>query len=201
MTNNSKPQDKVMASGRIVNKDDMRKHYKSIRAGMPEGDRAIKSRIVAELFLSSDIYQKAKVLMLYMPLGNETDTRDIIKTALADGKDVILPVTDGKSGIITPVYIDCKTVYVKGSLSISEPESGEMADVAEIDVFVVPGIVFDRKGGRIGFGKGCYDRLLKDAPGIKIGCCYDFQVCDEVCKDANDISMDYLLTEKGMIKC
>ncbi len=201
MASNPKPQDKVIASGRIMNKDDMRKHYKSIRAGMSGGDRAIKSRIVAQLFLSSDIYQKAKVFMLYMPLSNETDTRDIIKSALADGKKVVLPVTDRKSGIITPVYIDSKTVYVKGSLSISEPESGEVADVEEIDVFVVPGIAFDRKGGRIGFGKGCYDRLLKDAHGIKIGYCYDFQVCDEVCKDTNDVCMDCLLTEKGMIKC
>ncbi|MBE7012755.1 MAG: hypothetical protein E7416_01560, partial [Ruminococcaceae bacterium] len=113
-----------------MTKQQIRQEYRIKRDRANKDDIVEKSRIAAELFLSSDIYQKAEVLMLYMPLGNEMDTQDIIKTALADGKKVVLPVTDGKSGIITPVYIDSKTAYVKGSLSIYEPESGDVADAA-----------------------------------------------------------------------
>ena len=90
---------------------------------------------------------------------------------------------------------------MKGAFSVYEPDSAELADINEIDVVIVPGVAFDKSGTRIGFGKGCYDRFLKQISSVKIGFCYEFQICDKIIADEHDINMDYLVTEKGLIKC
>jgi len=66
---------------------------------------------------------------------------------------------------------------------------------------IVPGIAFDKAGSRIGFGKGCYDMFLDGLNAVKIGFCYDFQVMDEIPSDDHDIRMDFLVTEKGVLRC
>ena len=64
----------------------------------------------------------------------------------------------------------------------------------------MPGIAFDKHGARVGFGKGCYDKFLAKTQAVKVGFCYDFQLCDEIETDKHDILMDYLVSEKGILK-
>lgn len=158
-----------------------------------------KSFRACDNFLASDIYKNSKILMLYMPLGNETDTTKIIKRAYEDGKKVVFPVTERESGVITPYFADENAVFEKGAFNVNEPKNGAKADLPDIDVILVPGIAFDRKGARVGFGKGCYDRLLKDTDAVKAGFCYDFQVCDGIPAEKHDVTMDFLVTETEMI--
>ena len=139
--------------------------------------------------------------MLYMPLRNETDTKAIINQAFLDEKKVIFPVTDEKSGIITPYYATENTEFSKGGFSVFEPLGTEIANEKNIDVIIVPGIAFSKNGARIGFGKGCYDKLLKNTAAIKIGYCYSFQVYDEIPTDIYDIPMDYIISENAIINC
>ncbi len=160
-----------------------------------------KSEAGSDIFLNTDIYKNAGTIMLYLPLGNEIDTSKILKTAFADGKRCILPVTDQKTGVITPCEVDEGTEFKKGAFSVLEPIEKKIVEKELIDVFLVPGIAFDKKGARVGFGKGCYDRLLCDISAIKIGYCYDFQICDEIPSEGHDIKMDFLITESGLIRC
>ena len=139
--------------------------------------------------------------MLYKRLGNETDTNRIINQAFLDKKRLVFPVTDEKSGKITPYYADSSTEFVSGGFSVSEPESIEIATPKDIDIIIVPGIAFDKTGARVGFGKGCYDMFLPKTKAVKIGFCYDFQLADSVPSDKHDIKMDYIITEKGIIDC
>lgn len=178
----------------------LRKQYLKERSRMVREDVAEKSRQAAQNFVQSPWFNSARVLMLYMPLGNETDTKDIIQAAYRDGKTVCFPVTD-ESGIITPYQAEEDSDFKKGGFSVREPQHTEPIEKACIDVVVVPGIAFDKKGGRIGFGKGCYDRFLKETKATKIGYCYDEQVVEEVPKDSNDIRMDYIITPSGIIAC
>ena len=85
--------------------------------------------------------------------------------------------------------------------SVLEPCGTETADIKKIDAVLVPGIAFDKNGARVGFGKGCYDRFLKNVSAIKIGVCYDFQICEKICDEEHDIKMDFLISENGMYKC
>lgn len=182
-------------------KNEIRKTNKIKRSLMKKGEVLEKSRKACANFLKSEIYKNAKQIMLYMPLGNETDTSDITNKALTDGKKLILPVTDEKTCKITPCYYEKGSELSKGAFSIKEPCVKDVADISKIDVILVPGIAFDRNGGRVGFGKGCYDRFLKNTPAIKIGFCYEMQICKSISEDEHDVEMDYIITETGIFRC
>ena len=159
-----------------------------------------KSMQASRIFLQSEIYKNAKQIMLYLPLDNEMDTNFIMECAFNDKKNVVLPVTDAKSGIITPCLVTKKTQFAKGAFSVYEPLDKKVADMSKTDVIVVPGIAFNKRGERIGFGKGCYDRLLRDTKTIRVGFCYDFQICEEFKGEEHDVAMNFLISNSGMIK-
>ncbi len=179
-------------------KNQIRKQNKEKRRAMSKDEAREKSSAAARAFTEWDIYKNSKQIMVYLPLGNETDTKDVVLAAFRDGKRLVLPVTDAKTGIITPCIYEKDTKLIKGAFSVSEPASIVPADMSKTDVVLVPGIAFDKSGNRVGFGKGCYDRLLKDATAIKVGYCYDFQVCDEIPACEYDVKMDFLVTENGI---
>ncbi len=180
-------------------KNQIREQSKLKRREMDKAEVLEKSKMAARAFLESEIYKNAKQLMVYLPLGNETDTMDIIDVAFRDEKRLVLPVTDPESGVITPVLYEKDTKLIKGAFSVTEPVDTNPADMSKTDVVIVPGIAFDRLGNRVGFGKGCYDRLLKDTTAFKVGFCYDFQICDKIPACEYDVKMDFLVTENGLI--
>lgn len=181
-------------------KNQIRNEMKVKRRFMEKNEVAEKSHKAAEIFLNSEIYKSARVIMLYMPLGNETDTSEIIKRAFADGKSLVLPVTEEKTGKITAVAFEENTFLEKGGFSVTEPKNSVEVKKSEIDVVIVPGIAFDKNGARVGFGKGCYDMFLADSRATKVGLCYEFQVFEEIPADLHDVKMDFILTETGLIE-
>ncbi len=183
----------------MVNKIEVRKSIKAQRKEMSAAQVKEKSQKISKLFLDSSIYQAAKQLMIYMPLGNEVDTEVIVQSAFTDGKQLLFPVTDAESGELTPYYADENTEFKKGAFSVNEPQSERKADIKKIDVVVVPGIAFDRKGNRVGFGKGCYDKFLSKTDAVRVGICYDFQLCEAIETNENDVKMDFLITENELI--
>lgn len=182
-------------------KNEIRKANKERRAQMSREEVAEKSFAAAQLFLSSQLYKNARQIMLYMPLGNETDTSAIITAAFNDKKAVVLPVTDKASGEITAYEVWKDTAFEKGAFSILEPQNAKKADISKTDVILVPGIAFAKNGTRVGFGKGCYDRFLAKVDAVKAGFCYDFQLCDFVETERHDVKMDYIVTENELIEC
>lgn len=139
--------------------------------------------------------------MLYMPLGNEVLTQKMIENAFADGKTVLVPVTDGETFEISAHKIEQDTKFEEGVFSLKEPKFKKLFDKYKIDVVLVPGVAFSRRGTRIGFGKGCYDRFLKECKATKVGFCYEFQLTEKIISDSFDIDMNYIVTEKEFIDC
>ena len=183
-----------------MKKEELRKINKIKRKEMLSYEVNEKSKMAAEVLLNSEIYKNSKVIMLYYPLGNETDTSYIFKRALIDNKKVVYPITDSNTNEMTAVLVDANTQFSKGAYSVFEPDVKEDFD-AKIDLVIVPGIAFDKRGFRVGFGKGCYDRFLGKIEAFKVGLCYDFQVVNDIENDSYDIKMDYLVSESGMIIC
>ena len=181
-------------------KSETRRINKEKRALLDKQEVEQKSKKACLHFTESLIYKNSKEIMVYMPLGNETDTTYIVNQARKDNKKLIYPVTDEKTGEITPVYSEKDTVFTEGAFGVKEPDERKVADFKNIDVVIVPGIAFDRNGNRVGFGKGCYDKFLVKTDCIKIGFCYSFQLVDEIQSDIYDIKMDYITTEEGIIK-
>ena len=181
-------------------KNRIRQEKKLERAGMSKDEVLEKSYKANQIFLKSKIYKKARNIMLYMPLGNEISPIDILKDALFKNKTVLLPVTDKNSLEISAHKIADDTVFEKGVFSLTEPKDAETFSPGKIDTILVPGVAFDKKGAKIGFGKGCYDIFLSKTTAVKVGFCYEFQLCSEIETDGFDVGMDYLLTENELIK-
>lgn len=181
-------------------KNKIREEMKRKRKSMNLEDVFQKSQSVQKCFLEIEQYKNAKSVMVYISLGNEVDTTEIIRDAFSSGKNVLVPVTDSETYEISAHKITVTTEFEKGTFSVKEPKERVCFDKNEIDVVVVPGIAFDRHGGRIGFGKGCYDKFLKGTKAIKIGFCYDFQLVEHIETESNDVSMDYIITEKEIIR-
>ena len=181
-----------------MNKDEIRKEMKRARAGIVGEERAVRSLAAQMRLIATAEYTEAKSIMLYFPLGSEIDTSYISEKAFADGKHVIYPVTDEASGEITPVEVVAGAEFTKGGFGIHEP-CGERY-TGEIDLIVVPGVAFDRRGGRLGFGKGCYDAFLVDTDAFKIGLCYGIQLSDKLPTEEHDVQMDMIVTEREIIE-
>lgn len=181
-------------------KNELRREYIKKRLDMTRSEVDEKSLAAQRVFLESGIYRKCSALMLYMPIKNETDTAEIFKKALSDGKKTVFPSTDCKTCAITPIYAGNAECFKTGAFSVPEP-IGAVADAADLDAVLVPGVIFGKNGARTGFGKGCYDRFLSGLGAVKVGFCYDFQLRGDLCTDLHDVNMDYIVTEKGMIKC
>jgi 5-formyltetrahydrofolate cyclo-ligase len=136
-----------------------------------------------------------------MAAFNEPRTADIISRALSDGKKVCVPVTNEADCTLTLSYIQGTDSLVRGAYGIYEPAVIDGADTSAPDMITVPGIVFDKSGNRIGFGKGFYDRLLSEARAVRVGICYAFQLSENISPDKHDIPMDIIITEEETLIC
>ena len=150
--------------------------------------------------LKTDILNYNHILV-YSDFKNEVKTGDIIKYLLEKNKNIYLPVCNINKLIfhvakITKLKFDSHI----NSYGIAEPElSGNIDNV--IDCAIVPGIAFDKKGNRIGFGKGYYDKFFDKNKNIfKIALCYELQLVECIPSDPLDYPMDLIVTEDRVIK-
>lgn len=152
---------------------------------------------ISERFFSLQKIKDSHAFLLYYPHKNEVDTRFIIKRLFEDNKIVLLPKVYEKH--ILPIKVDSIDNIHTGYAGIKEPE-GEVFN-RKIDVIVVPAVAFDRKGYRLGYGKGFYDRFLKKhTDSLKVGLAYDFQVLDNLPIEQHDMPVDIILTPTKTIK-
>ncbi len=170
---------------------------KEKRKNLINYDKESKSRAICTAFTALEAFNSAKSVCVYMSAFNEVDTEQIIKECIRQKKDIAVPVIEGDD-----IYL-CRysTSLVSGAFKIREPEEKIKVDEESIDVFAVPALAFDKKGGRVGFGKGYYDKLLSAAKGVKVGLLYDFQLVEDLPKEKHDILMDFLITEEQVILC
>lgn len=144
-------------------------------------------------------YRKASLVMLYLSLPDEAPTDRLIKMVLSDGKRVCVPVTEGR--VITPCEISEGEELSEGAFSVREPLIKRAVCKEKIDICVVPGLLFDKRGTRCGYGKGCYDTFLETINPLKVGLAFSSQVVTAFPSEAHDVKMNYIITEKEVIDC
>ncbi|MBN2423156.1 5-formyltetrahydrofolate cyclo-ligase [Candidatus Woesearchaeota archaeon] len=181
-------------------KKKLRKEYLQLRRGYKKENLDKKNKAVKENLESLEEVIKSKNILFYISFENEVETHDLIKDALKQNKKVIVP------------YIEKKEIYLsdlkdfneleKGKFGILEPKKKfiRKADIHKVDLIIVPGVAFDKKGHRIGFGAAYYDKLLKKSKAIKIGLAYEFQIVDEIPKEAHDVAVDIIISEKQILR-
>ncbi len=144
----------------------------------------------------SDLLNKNSFLFYY-PHKNEVNLLPLLNELQKLGKIVLLPKVE-KNDIVPIVVKDLESLK-RGSFGILEPE-GEEFPKEKIDVVFVPAVGFDKSGHRIGYGKGYYDRFLKETKGIKVGVAYDFQIVDRIPFEEHDVPVDLIVTPTQIIK-
>lgn len=188
-------------------KNKMRRLAYDARAAEPNKDEV--SKIICDKFVNLPEYQSANMIMWYLDCRSETRTRNEIVDAIASDKKIVVPYCtvdekgDNKLGLW---YLESMDELIIGKWKILEPpkdrwgEPGKEVDPKDLDLVMVPGVGFDRNGGRMGNGQGYYDRLLDnvrpDAPLVAI--CYESQLFDEILVAPHDVYMDKVITEKAV---
>lgn len=174
----------------------MRRALLQKRLALPPEEVAQAGERVAELLFSLPVYRQAKIVLLYYAFRQEVPTEKIILASLAGGKLVALPATSREKKEITARLVKAyPDDLVPGPGGIPEPRpTCPSVPPEKIDLVTVPGLVFDLKGYRLGYGWGCYDRFLSRSPALRVGLAYEFQIVDDVGAEPHDQRLHLLVT-------
>lgn len=178
-----------------MTKHEIRDKIKTLRVMLDEAERLAAADSVFERLEQTAAFQLADRILMYHSLPDELETHRFL-SKWKGIKKFFLPRVNGVNLELLP--FDESRLEI-GSFHIEEPKGDDTYSVEEIEVIVVPGVAFDRKGHRLGRGKGFYDRLLASAKATKIGIGYEFQLVDELPSESHDIPMDIIITEHSTI--
>lgn len=138
-------------------------------------------------------FQKAHVVLCYASMAEEVDTIKLM-TKWSHTKQFLLPVVKGDNLVIKE--LDAIEAMQSSSFGILEPTGKEFQDFQTIDLILIPGLAFDKNGGRIGFGRGFYDRLLKNPTLVNVpkwGLAFKAQIVEAVPMEPHDVMLDAVL--------
>lgn len=144
-------------------------------------------------------FRFSETIFMYAPINGEIDVMPIAESALALGKKVAFPICNPETHTMEFKYVKSTELLTPGHYSIFEP-SAELETVTDFSksICLIPGIVFDTEGFRVGYGKGYYDRFLADYNGTKFGLVYSDFILDIVPRGRFDRHVDVLISEKGV---
>lgn len=173
-----------------MDKNDLRKEIRNRKRQFTSQQLHELSFPVIMQLLSHPRIKAAHTVMLYYSLPDEVDTHTLVDSLLMNRKRVVLPRVTGDGTMELRLYTGPRDLTA-GAYGIMEPTGDVFADYNAIDIAVIPGVAFDRRGNRLGRGKGFYDRFLQRlAHTYKIGVCFQFQIAGHIPTDRHDIRMD-----------
>ncbi len=189
----------------MLTKNEIRKQIKKLLQTIIETNQ---STTTIQTLLDCKEYIAANLILAYIPFQKEASPIALLQKAYADNKIIGLPkITD-----IDMHFYHCNkdTEFLKNTYGILEPKNCKKITYTAYKniICIVPGIAFTKEGKRLGRGKGYYDKFfgkLFSTEGIDkitiVGFCHSIQLLDEIPTEKHDISMDYIITEKELIKC
>lgn len=160
----------------------------------------LSGRITKNL-LNLKLFEDANTVALYYPVRNEVKTEGVFRDAKKSGKGIYFPRVGGSFLEFIKV---CDLGELKpGKFGIPEPQKGcKKIEIQDIDLIIIPGVAFDLSGGRLGYGKGYYDRAISVVTRKKrIGLAYGFQLLGIVPAETGDERVGAVVTESGVIFC
>jgi 5-formyltetrahydrofolate cyclo-ligase len=182
----------------------LRARVLSARDALSTAVRAQASAAITAELLRSGALAGARSVLAYSSFGSELDTRDFLGRVIAMGRQLVLPRVDRTARRLRLHAVgDLDRDLAAGTWGIREPDPARCREVtlSDVDFVLVPGVAFDVRGGRLGYGGGFYDRLLADAAPMLpcVAAAFALQVVDAVPTEGHDRSMSALVTEHGTI--
>jgi len=174
-------------------KSSIRKEMQSRRDSIPPAEKAILDQQLCERILSAVVACRAQVIHSYIPFGSEPDINPLLQRLLDDGLTVVCPKSLAKR-TIQNLVLTSLTDLEEGRFGTKHPKGSEEY-TGQIDLYIVPGIAFDKGNYRLGYGSGYYDAWFAAHPqGHKLGICYPFQLLDELPNETHDIPLTQVIS-------
>ena len=181
-----------------LNKDDLRKKYKALRSELSTSEIEDKSLKIANQLLQLDIWNHEFYhLFLSITSKKEINTEYILQIIFGKDANVVIPKMKGEQ--LEHFLLTDSTQLNLNQWSIPEPTNGIKINANQIDVVFIPLMAYDKKGNRIGYGKGYYDRFLSECKpeAFKIGLSF-FEPEDSIESSNHDIALDYCVTPEHL---
>ena len=184
-------------------KEQLRQEMRTRLTAQSATDVRVKSAEIWERLSVLGEFVTASRPLIYVSQAAEVDTRGLIQQLLAMGRQVCVPWFDkANERYVASELRDFALNLTAGRFGILEPKPEAVKPVTgdRIDAALVPGLAFDETGNRLGRGMGYFDRILRDVRGVKIALAYDFQLLSDVPTEAHDAPVDFIVTEKRVVK-
>ncbi|NYT20586.1 MAG: 5-formyltetrahydrofolate cyclo-ligase [Methanomicrobiales archaeon] len=181
-------------------KEAARERARAIRCRLTPAEISSHSAAIRRHLLG--VIDGADPVMVYASKPGEVDTSGLIERLLARGIRIVVPIIEQETRTLRLSFLRDPGVLRPSTFSVPEPVGCEIpADPSGIDLVVVPMMAFDRRGFRLGYGAGYYDRFLSDHPGMmKIGVAFSCLEVDRIPADEHDVRMDVIVTEDGVVE-
>jgi 5-formyltetrahydrofolate cyclo-ligase len=199
----------VVPASLMMNDLKAQQRRKAYDARNAQADKDTVSRIICDQITAHPAYRQAETVMWYIHCRSEVRTGPTLLQEIPTDKRIVIPYcTKDEQGYnkLGLWLLEDFAELVPGMWGILEPprqrwgEAGKEIAPEQLDCIIVPGVAFDRQGGRLGNGAGYYDRLLRcvRADAVLIGACYESQLLDRVVMESHDVAMDFVITEKSI---
>lgn len=185
-------------------KEQIRKEVIQAINRLGEKQRAAKTAVIEGKLLELANFLESRVVLLYVDGENEVRTRNLLRKTLSLGKILALPAFDPEKMKASFYKVDQpeKDLHPgpRGNLE-PRPDRCKPVMAQKIDIAIIPGIAFDEKGGRLGTGRGSYDRLIPELPITtrKVALAFEEQVVSQVPMEHHDRHVDIIITDKRVI--
>jgi 5-formyltetrahydrofolate cyclo-ligase len=183
-------------------KDKQRRDLRQILTSMPKQDRQDASQAICTHLSSLPSISTADTIFAYLPLAEEVDLTPLLTTWIEESRTVCVPIVTWESKAMHAVGLPTldRESLIERKYGLREPRDPQSIPAETIDVMLVPGLGFDRDGGRLGRGGGYYDRYLEiNRSPIVIGVAFDCQMLDSIVKQEHDQLMTVVVTPSGII--
>ena len=179
----------------------LRDHARTIRASLSPEEIEEKSGLIFRRLL--EVLDGTDPLMVYASKPLEVNTKDLIGHLIAQGKTVVVPIIEKDTKTLRLSYLKDPDVLQESTFNVPEPVGHELPALAsDVKAAIIPMLAFDKKGNRLGYGAGYYDRFLSSHPHLtRIGIAFSCQEVEEIPADATDASMDIIVTDTSIIRC
>jgi 5-formyltetrahydrofolate cyclo-ligase len=181
----------------MSDKTSLRQHFCTLREYFPAEEVAAASAALCRRLASWSPLTRTHIVLAYLAFRNELNLNPLFE--LLPGIRWIVPRIEGKRLVLHP-YNPARIVRHPFGMLEPAPDLA-VVDPTTLDLALVPGVAFDRAGGRLGFGGGYYDRFLPTTPALRVGVTYDLCLEDTLPCSERDQRMDWVVTPTEKIHC
>jgi 5-formyltetrahydrofolate cyclo-ligase len=185
----------------LTDKKILRDYARALRSSLSPAEINEKSGRICRNVL--DVLDGTNPLLVYVSKPSEVNTQALIERLISQGKTVVVPIIEKDTKTLRLSYLDDPAVLQESTFHVPEPVGHELPALAsDVKAVIIPMLAFDKKGNRLGYGAGYYDRFLSSHLHLRrIGLAFACQEVEEIPADATDAGMDIIVTDTSIIHC